>query len=430
MLSTVFGIAVETSAFAGSVTLAWDPPTDGITTGYTVLYGTTPGVYPNRLNVGFVYGRKVDGLVTGVRYYFAVQAYNSSGVLSDVSASVSALASDSSSGGSGGSGGGSGGGSTGGGGGSSSGGSTSVSSGSITSSSGGAGATSLVATMRDGRFLDMTWLPLSGIGAYRVEVGSAPGHTAYSAVVNGFSITFDATNFSAPTYHMRVRALGAGGVPGASSNEELIHNTSAPRMDVSTSAAGAACSDAPGPPRVFNSGANGTSVFLSWQPGSGSPSTYVLQVGSAAGFYNLMTVPMPASQTSLAANAGVGVYALRLIATNDCGASAWGAESMLGVGTAAAAPVSSGPVPGMPTALTESVSGNTVMLSWAAPAGASVTRYLIEAMTDGGPVSVELGPGTNFSHPETPSGRYVITVRAGNASGFGPPSSPVTVVVP
>ncbi len=58
------------------------------------------------------------------------------------------------------------------------------------------------------------------------------------------------------------------------------------------------------------------------------------------------------------------------------------------------------------------------------------TRYVLEAMTAGGPLALDVGPNMSFTHHNTPSGTYVVTVRAGNAAGLGPASAPVTVIVP
>jgi hypothetical protein len=394
-------------------------------------------VYTSRINVGFVTGKRIEGLANGVRYYFSVQAYSATGEVSGLAVEVSGIASDTApppppppSGGGGSSGGGS---SSGGssGGGSSSGGSSSGSA-AAPAASGGALAsgpqTNVVATMRDGRFIDIAWLPLNAISGYRVEVGSAPGHTAFSAVTANANIPFDTSNLPSGQYYVRVRPI-VGGVPGAASNEDVVSGSGA-RLDMSTDAANAGCAEPPGPPRHFSSAANGATVHLSWQPGAGSqPSSYLLQVGSSPGLQNLMTVPLPGGQTSLGATAGNGYYALRLVAMNACGASVWGAESILTVGAGSAA--ATGATPAVPGTLTHHVSGSLVTLSWTPPASGGVTRYLIEAMTAAGPVAIELpGATTSFSHPNTPSGQYVITVRAGNAAGFGPPSNAVTVVVP
>jgi hypothetical protein len=83
----------------GSVTLSWTAPTkntDGSTltnlAGYRVHYGTTAGSYtrsvqlPNKSLTSVV----IEDL-TAARWYFAVKAYNTSGVESTFSGSVSKL---------------------------------------------------------------------------------------------------------------------------------------------------------------------------------------------------------------------------------------------------------------------------------------------------------------------------------------------------
>ena len=73
---------------AGSLTLAWDPPTDTVTTGYRLSYGKLSGQYSTHLDVGLVSSRRVDGLADGTTYCFAVRAYNASGQLSGYSTEV------------------------------------------------------------------------------------------------------------------------------------------------------------------------------------------------------------------------------------------------------------------------------------------------------------------------------------------------------
>jgi large repetitive protein len=74
---------------AASVTLAWDQPTDGITTGYILFYGTTSQSYSQQIDVGGVAIYTVSGLTDGTTYYFAVRAYDALGELSAPSAEVS-----------------------------------------------------------------------------------------------------------------------------------------------------------------------------------------------------------------------------------------------------------------------------------------------------------------------------------------------------
>lgn len=79
----------------GSATLTWAAPStneDGtpITSlgGYKVYYGTTPGYYTS-VDVGPVSSYHLSGLAKGDVYYFAVSAYDSSGIESDLSEVVS-----------------------------------------------------------------------------------------------------------------------------------------------------------------------------------------------------------------------------------------------------------------------------------------------------------------------------------------------------
>src|SRR5580704_7282007 len=48
------------------------------TAGYILSYGTSPGVHPTTVNVADVTTWLVSSLTPGQRYYFVVQAYNTS----------------------------------------------------------------------------------------------------------------------------------------------------------------------------------------------------------------------------------------------------------------------------------------------------------------------------------------------------------------
>jgi len=75
---------------AGDLVLAWDPPSDGITTGYLLSYGAAPGSYAQQLNVGYTTSFTLSGLSDGTTYYFVVRAYDAAGDVSDPSAEVAA----------------------------------------------------------------------------------------------------------------------------------------------------------------------------------------------------------------------------------------------------------------------------------------------------------------------------------------------------
>jgi len=81
-----------TNSFAGSATLAWDPPyisTD--VTGYKIHYGTASGTYSRVIDVGKSTSVTISSLIDGQTYYFIVTAYNALGVESPYSNEVSKL---------------------------------------------------------------------------------------------------------------------------------------------------------------------------------------------------------------------------------------------------------------------------------------------------------------------------------------------------
>jgi hypothetical protein len=77
-------------AFAGDVTLAWDPNTESDLAGYKVYFGTAPGTYGTPITLGTQTTYTVTGLPPGT-WYFAVTAYNTSGLESAYSNEVSTV---------------------------------------------------------------------------------------------------------------------------------------------------------------------------------------------------------------------------------------------------------------------------------------------------------------------------------------------------
>lgn len=93
MWLAMFLLAMAAGAEAvPSVTLAWDPNTESDLAGYVVSYGTQSGVYTTTIDVGNQTSWTTSQLRGGRRYYFAVQAYSSSGLFSGYSNEVSAVA--------------------------------------------------------------------------------------------------------------------------------------------------------------------------------------------------------------------------------------------------------------------------------------------------------------------------------------------------
>ena len=83
-LPAVFIRGVCTNLTA-SATLAWQPSSDPTVMGYQLYYGTASRTYTGTVNVGPATTATVSNLTNGTTYYFAVTAYNSSGVQSPFS---------------------------------------------------------------------------------------------------------------------------------------------------------------------------------------------------------------------------------------------------------------------------------------------------------------------------------------------------------
>jgi len=77
------------AAHAGEVTVAWDPNPEPEVAGYKIYFGTTPGNYTVSMNAGNITSMVISGLETGLTYYFAAVAYDSSGNESGFSNEIS-----------------------------------------------------------------------------------------------------------------------------------------------------------------------------------------------------------------------------------------------------------------------------------------------------------------------------------------------------
>lgn len=76
------------AARAQSATLAWDANPEPDVSGYKLHYGTSPRNYTVHVDVGKVTSYTVSSLDVSLDYYFAVQAYATSGLVSPMSAEV------------------------------------------------------------------------------------------------------------------------------------------------------------------------------------------------------------------------------------------------------------------------------------------------------------------------------------------------------
>src|SRR5262245_56885646 len=92
LLAIAAFISIATGAYAdlGSVDLGWAKNPEQDVMGYKVYFGTASGVYGEFDDVSETTA-SVSDLTVGVRYYFAVTAYDSSGLESDYSQEVTAI---------------------------------------------------------------------------------------------------------------------------------------------------------------------------------------------------------------------------------------------------------------------------------------------------------------------------------------------------
>jgi hypothetical protein len=79
----------STSSSSNTANLTWSPDTSTNLAGYKIYVGTSSGVYSSAVNVGNVTTYAVTNLGIGTTYYFAVSAFNSSGIESGFSNEVS-----------------------------------------------------------------------------------------------------------------------------------------------------------------------------------------------------------------------------------------------------------------------------------------------------------------------------------------------------
>ena len=252
---------------AATLTLAWDPPSDGIITGYVIRYGTQSRTYTDQINVGVTTTFSVDDLTPGIRYYFTIQARGPAGSLSEPSNEASAVAP-------------------------------------------GAGGTrppqrppgptlppfetspppneafgvrarldgklpdipppdpststniaALAASVRDHRFIDLRWTAEVGtdLFGYRISAGSAPGREDVGTFTTGPTAQFTIGDLPAGNYYVRVQALEVSGT-GVSSPEVFVKfDPGGPALDAT---------------RSLEAKVGGNTVALSWlPPETVSPST-------------------------------------------------------------------------------------------------------------------------------------------------------------
>ncbi len=267
----------------------------------------------------------------------------------------------------------------------------------------------------------LAWTPPAGGLAptgYLIEAGSAPGLWDLATIATGHSLpAFSANGVAAGTYFVRVRAMNAEWV-SRSSNEV--------RIQVATGSPGGP--GAPGVPQGLAAGARGSSVTMNWTAPAtgGSPSSYLIEAGSAPGLADLARITTGNPTTSFVAT-GVwnGQYFLRVRATNAWGTSAPSNEVPVAVDLGA---------PGAPSGLTWSAADSSLSMRWNPPASGEVpAAYTIEAGSAPGLSDVALfstgSPSTSYSASPVADGTYFVRVKSANAAGLSAASDEATLVV-
>lgn len=187
------------------------------------------------------------------------------------------------------------------------------------------GAPTSLTAASSGSSITLTWsAPTTGgtPSAYTIEAGSSSGSANLASFSTGSTATtFSSTGVASGSYFVRVKATNAGGTSSAS-NEAVL------------TVGGGACTAAPGAPGTLTlvTNASGT-VGLSWTAASGSPTTYLVEAGSATGLANLVPgTDLGGTATSFTAT-GVarGTYFVRMRAKNTCGTGAASNEVVITV---------------------------------------------------------------------------------------------------
>jgi hypothetical protein len=180
---------------------------------------------------------------------------------------------------------------------------------------------------------------------------------------------------------------------------------------------------APGPPTNLVAQAAGNSLVLSWTAPIGAVVLgYRVRAGTGPGLSNVADIASgPMTQLS-AANVPSGTYYLRVSAIDLSGEGPASNEVAVSVGGACT-------LPAAPAALTGSVSGSSVLISWQAVPGSGIT-YVLDVGSAPGTSNLGhlIGTTTSMS-ASAPLGTYYVRVRAMSACGWSIASKEVVLTV-
>jgi hypothetical protein len=250
------------SSEANTLALQWDAPTDGVTAGYVVWYGTSSASYSSSIDVGLVTTSAVEGLAGGTAYYFVVQTYNAQREFSAFSNELIAA--------------------------------TLL-----------APPTNFVATVRDQQFVDLSWqAPAGAVSGYGIQIGTTPGASDVATLPTSATTTLTINGLPPGTYYMQAYSLNSVGVSGPSNGAvvTLVALAQPPLNFVSTVS-------------------KGYIIKLSWLAPSITAVSYQIEVGSAPGQSNVRTFTKAVTRWSIS-DLPNGTYYIRVRTVSPTGLSA------------------------------------------------------------------------------------------------------------
>ncbi len=261
----------------------------------------------------------------------------------------------------------------------------------------------------------LSWSIVPGALGYRLAIGLGPaGPEIHSQTVGPVSsVTFTSPYVGAA--YVRVQAIDATGVGPGSNILPLVVTTLEP---------------VPAAPVNLQAILAGTSATLVWGPGAGggAPLAVHIEAGTAPGAANLVSTYLPLSTHLPVPHLPPGTYFARVYAVNMSGRSLPSNEIRIDMtpGGGCAAPP--------PSALSATVSGQSVTFAWAPVGG--VVGYRLEVATAPGSapvVSQAFPPSTTVvTYPGAPAGTFYARVVTAAACGAQTASAqvPFTVAAP
>lgn len=174
-----------------------------------------------------------------------------------------------------------------------------------------------------GSTVTLTWTFVSGANpnasSFVVEAGTSAGVSDITSFDTGSTLTsLTVQQVPLGAYFVRVRARSAEG-------------RSDPSNEVVITVGPGGCATPQSPQNLAVVTDNGDSIVISWTATSGSPATYVLEVGSGSGLADFVNREIGTSLTATGSGLAFGTYYVRIRARNACGTSAPSNEQVIRV---------------------------------------------------------------------------------------------------